>query len=60
MAACVIVGLLAVASPAHAQDEEAPPDTDPTGTEVRGQLKTEDEEGNDVFPEGVEFIVSDA
>lgn len=65
----VALGVLGLAMPAHAQDdggdgddnttEEATAD-ESTGTEVTGTLRTRDEDGEDVFLEGVEFVVTDA
>jgi neutral amino acid transport system permease protein len=63
-----LAGLLAVSAPAIAQDEGTGDDAtvddagadEGTVTEVTGTLRARDDEGNDVFLEGVEFVVSDA
>lgn len=43
-----------------AQDDTAEDTAEASGTEVRGTLRAQDADGNDIFLEGVEFIVSDA
>lgn len=65
VAALVIVfGVFGVSTPATAQegsgDETTDESVDDTGTEVTGTLRARDAEGEDVFLEGVEFVVSDA
>jgi neutral amino acid transport system permease protein len=45
---------------AHAQDDTADAGSDGPVTEVRGTLSAEDENGDDVGVEGVEFVVTDA
>lgn len=57
----VALGVLGLTNPAHAQEgsgEETLEET--TGTEVKGTLRAQDADGEDVFLEGVEFVVSDA
>lgn len=63
----VLVSLVTISVPALAQDEgstDATADESPESgaegpvTEIRGNLKTQDEAGEDVFPEGVEFVVT--
>src|SRR5690606_8476159 len=63
-AAAVAVGaLLGLAGPAHAQDDGDAPvdgDTEAPATEVRGTLRATDEDGEDIFLEGVELVVTAA
>ncbi len=58
----VVAGLL-VGTPAAAQDDggddTAEATAEESGTEVRGTLRARDADGNDIFLEGVEFVVSD-
>src|SRR5680860_1690356 len=62
----VALGVLGLAMPAYAQDDGGDDTTEEatveesTGTEVTGTLRTRDADGEDVFLEGVEFVVSDA
>ena len=62
----VVVSLFTLGQPASAQDEGSSDEgsTDESaeegGTEVTGTLRTKDADGEDVFLEGVEFLVSDA
>lgn len=65
VAALVIVfGVFGGSSPAAAQegsgDQTTDESVDDAGTEVTGTLRARDAEGEDVFLEGVEFVVSDA
>ena len=56
-----LVGLL-VGTPALAQDDtgEGTAEETASSTEVRGTLRAQDADGNDIFLEGVEFVVTDA
>ncbi|NNE13135.1 MAG: branched-chain amino acid ABC transporter permease [Ilumatobacter sp.] len=57
------IGVLAFGGTAVAQEEgtsEGTSEEEATGTEVRGTLRARDEAGEDIFLEGVQFIVSDA
>lgn len=61
VALLVAVGVAGLAGPAHAQEdsgEEAVEDA--AGTEVKGTLRAQDADGEDIFLEGVEFVVTDA
>ena len=53
----VVIGLLAVASPAAA--ELLGQEDDASSTEVRGTLRTTSDDGEDLFVEDVNFIVTD-
>jgi branched-chain amino acid transport system permease protein len=57
----IVFGVVALASPARAQDEGTTDEATSAAapTEVTGVLKTKDDNGDDVFLEGVEFIVTD-
>lgn len=55
----VVFAMFGTATTAHAQEEgTSDASSGEPVTEVRGVLKTEDENGDDVFLEGVEFIVT--
>ena len=63
----VLVSLFATGGPAYAQDEDvattdesSEATAEGTGTDVKGTLRAQNEEGDDIFLEGVQFIVSDA
>ncbi len=57
----VALGVLGLTSSAYAQDEGSSEEAvDDTGTEVKGTLRATDADGEEVFLEGVEFVVSDA
>lgn len=56
----LLVGLLAFAGPAQAQDDEGEGEGDEEiVTEVRGVMRATDEEGETVLIEGVEFVITD-
>lgn len=56
----VALGVLGLANAAHAQEDTGEETVEGTGTEVKGTLRARDADGEDVFLEGVEFVVSDA
>lgn len=59
----VAFAVFAGSSAAHAQDDTADGDAataESSGTEVRGTLRAEGEDGEETGVEGVEFVVSDA
>jgi neutral amino acid transport system permease protein len=59
-ALAVLAALLAAPAPAGAEYPSQDDQPEGSGTEVRGTLRAEDDDGETIFVEGVVFIVSDA
>lgn len=60
VALLVTFGVAGLAGSAHAQEDSGDEAVEDAGTEVKGTLRAQDADGEDIFLEGVEFVVTDA